>query len=34
VVAVRDFCLVPILDDDGALNTDTEKLVITYREFE
>lgn len=33
-VAVRDFCAVPILDDDGALNTDTEKLVITYRESE
>ncbi len=31
-VAVRDFCTVPILDDNGALNSDTEKLVIKYRE--
>lgn len=34
VLAVRDFCTVPILDEDGALNSETEKLIIKYRESE
>jgi hypothetical protein len=33
-MAVREFCLVPVLGDGGALNSDTEKLIIKYREME
>jgi hypothetical protein len=34
VLAVRDFCTVPILDRDGELNSETERLIIKYRESE
>jgi hypothetical protein len=33
-LTVRDFYTVPILDDDGELNAETEKLIIKYRECE